>query len=309
MSVYLHHYPISMFSEKIRLLLGHLDVSWHSVVISPVMPRPLLTPLTGGYRRAPVLQIGANVYCDTNVIARALDREFGDGRLYAGGFNANRVAEWADHSLFRMSISLNFSPAALPAMLQQFAPTPPEDVLADRAKLMAAGSRVNTLSPAAAAQLLHLYLQDFEVGAPAAFLFGEQPCIADFSLYHCLWLIKQNPVNAHLLEPYPNLGAWMQRMATLAENATPSVPSTAEAALQEATENKPVLPNLDACLPQGFRLGDTVDVKPTDYGIVPVTGELVAHSRDEIVIAREDEQAGELFVHFPVLGFELHKVA
>ena len=58
--VYLHHYPASPFSEKIRLLLGYLNVSWYSVEISSIMPRPLLMPLTGGYRKTPTLQIGAN---------------------------------------------------------------------------------------------------------------------------------------------------------------------------------------------------------------------------------------------------------
>ena len=32
------------------------------------MPKPDLTPLTGGYRRIQVLQVGADVFCDTQVI-------------------------------------------------------------------------------------------------------------------------------------------------------------------------------------------------------------------------------------------------
>ena len=38
-----------------------------------VMPKPDLTCLTGGYRKTPVLQIGADIYCDTKTIARALE--------------------------------------------------------------------------------------------------------------------------------------------------------------------------------------------------------------------------------------------
>ena len=72
MDIYLHHYPASLFSEKIRLLLGYLGAAWHSVEIPSIMPRPLLMPLSGGYRRIPVAQIGADVYCDTKIIARAL---------------------------------------------------------------------------------------------------------------------------------------------------------------------------------------------------------------------------------------------
>ena len=31
------------------------------------MPRPDLMPMTGGYRRTPVMQIGADIYCDTQM--------------------------------------------------------------------------------------------------------------------------------------------------------------------------------------------------------------------------------------------------
>lgn len=39
----------------------------------PIMPKPDLMPLTGGYRRAPVLQIGADIYCDTQLMSRVLE--------------------------------------------------------------------------------------------------------------------------------------------------------------------------------------------------------------------------------------------
>lgn len=71
----LHHYPTSPFAEKARLLLGFKGLSWRSVHISPVMPKPDLTALTGGYRKTPVLQIGADIYCDTALIARRLEQE------------------------------------------------------------------------------------------------------------------------------------------------------------------------------------------------------------------------------------------
>ena len=68
----LHHYPTSPFAEKARLMLGFKQLSWRSVMIPPVMPKPDLTALTGGYRRTPVLQVGADIYCDSALIAYAL---------------------------------------------------------------------------------------------------------------------------------------------------------------------------------------------------------------------------------------------
>jgi glutathione S-transferase len=71
----LHHYPTSPFAEKARLLLGFKRLSWRSVQIPPMMPKPDLVALTGGYRKTPVLQVGADVYCDTALIARRLEQE------------------------------------------------------------------------------------------------------------------------------------------------------------------------------------------------------------------------------------------
>ncbi|MCK4940436.1 MAG: glutathione S-transferase N-terminal domain-containing protein, partial [Rhodospirillaceae bacterium] len=56
--VILHHYPQSPVSEKIRVVLGMKDLTWKSVLIPRLPPKPNLMPLTGGYRLTPVMQIG-----------------------------------------------------------------------------------------------------------------------------------------------------------------------------------------------------------------------------------------------------------
>ena len=70
----LHHYPSSPFSEKIRLVLGYKKLPWKSVLIPNIMPKPDLMPLTGGYRKTPVLQVGADIYCDTQLIMLEIER-------------------------------------------------------------------------------------------------------------------------------------------------------------------------------------------------------------------------------------------
>ena len=72
----LYNYDFSNYSEKIRLLLGYKGVSWKSVEVPSYGHKPGFTHLTGGYRRAPVLQIGADVYCDTRLIAEVLESLF-----------------------------------------------------------------------------------------------------------------------------------------------------------------------------------------------------------------------------------------
>ena len=305
MDIYLHHYPASLFSEKVRLLLGYLDLPWKSVVIPSIMPRPLLMPLSGGYRKTPVLQIGANVYCDTRIIAKGLARHAADRSLYAHGFNAHRVSDWADAHLFSVTVALNFSPQAVAAMMGGFPPAEAAAFQRDRAQLTQ-GASITTLTPEAAAASLHHYLGELNGSIVEDFLFGARPCIADFSVYHCLWFVDSNPVNAPMLDGYPNVRAWMQRMAAFGHGRFETV--AGEAALAGARAENPELPALENHLAEGFALGDAVTVAPVDYGKIPVAGELAAWSRDEVVIARETPETGRLLVHFPSSGFEVRPV-
>lgn len=307
MAIFLHHYPASLFSEKIRSMLGMLGLPWRSVVIPSVMPRPLLMPLSGGYRRTPCLQIGANVYCDTAVIAHGLARESGDTTLFAGGFAAARVAEWADTQLFRVTVALNFAPEAVGPLMSQLSP---EEIAAfgkDRAEL-AKGASLQAFSTAAARDFLGVYLVELESSLAASgkpFLFGASPCVADFSVYHCLWFLKSNPVRAPLLEPYEAVRAFMGRMAAFGHGKVEE--STGEAALAHAKESEPRLPELPAAPLDGIALGDRVTVTPVDYGLIPVQGRLVACSIHESVLEREAPEVGRVMTHFPRAGFEIAK--
>ena len=99
----LHHYPASPFSEKARLMLGFKGLSWRSVKISPVMPKPDLTALTGGYRKTPVLQVGADIYCDTALMARRLEQQKASPTFFPEGqeFTVASFAAWSDSIMFQ----------------------------------------------------------------------------------------------------------------------------------------------------------------------------------------------------------------
>lgn len=302
MSIFLHHYPASLFSEKVRLLLGYFGATWQSVEIPAIMPRPLLMPLSGGYRKTPVLQIGANVYCDTKIIARGLARHFDNHELYAQGFNAHRVADWADTQLFQVTVALNFAPEAVSAMMGRI---PPEEAAAfqkDRAEL-AEGASIVGFSPAAAGAYLRHHLDELNDAVTDDYLFGRAPSIADFSVYHCLWFLANNPVNAPRLDRYGNVRVWMDRMAAFGHGRVHE--STGEAALEVARATEPLLPELADDLPEGMARGQAVTVTPVDYGRIPVAGTLAAWSAEEVVIERDSEETGRVFVHFPSSGFEV----
>jgi glutathione S-transferase len=280
MEIFLHHYPASLFSEKVRALLGYLKLPWHSVVIPSIMPRPLLMPLSGGYRKTPVLQIGANVYCDTKVIALALARHAGDDSLYAPGFVAHRVADWADTHLFQVTVALNFAPKAAAALMGRIPPAEAAAFQKDRAEL-AQGAVITRYAPEVAEGYLHHALTELNRSVDGDYPVRSRPSIADFAVYHCLWFVANNPVNAHMLAGYPHVEAWMARMAAFGHGEVTD--SSGEAALAAAKAHQPVLPDLDNRLPDGFALGQAVDVAPVDYGRIPVRGWLAGWSVDEIV--------------------------
>src|SRR6201985_1281583 len=95
--IILHHYDVSPFSEKVRLLFGLKGLEWKSVIQPVIMPKPDLIPLTGGYRRIPVMQIGADIFCDSQIILRELDRRFPEVSLTpANGGAPYGLGFWAD---------------------------------------------------------------------------------------------------------------------------------------------------------------------------------------------------------------------
>ena len=84
-------------------------------MIPNIMPKPDVTALTGGYRKTPVLQIGADIYCDTALIADVIEERAPQPTLYPGGIaGASRIlAQWADSTLFWTAIPYTMQPAGL----------------------------------------------------------------------------------------------------------------------------------------------------------------------------------------------------
>jgi glutathione S-transferase len=70
----LHHYDASPYTQRVLKMLGIKRLRWVSVRTPMLPPKDDLVALTGGYRGTPVLQIGADVYVDSQRIARELER-------------------------------------------------------------------------------------------------------------------------------------------------------------------------------------------------------------------------------------------
>jgi len=304
----LHHYPTSPFAEKARLMLGFKQLSWRSVMIPPVMPKPGLTALTGGYRRTPVLQVGADIYCDTALIARRLDAEKATPALFPEGqeFNAATLAQWADSVLFLNAVSLVFQPES---MALRFAQVPKEFVQAfskDRAQLFANGSvsRISLEQAKNEWPALMARLQQQLAREDGEFLFGAAPSVADFAVAHCLWLLRATPVTAPLVDDYPEVHAWLGKVLGVGHGSSSELSS--EDALRIAREAEPApVPDEIFTDPNGFQEGQQVAIAAVDYGADPVEGELVFAGAEELILRRTDDRAGVVHVHFPRIGYRI----
>lgn len=303
----LHHYERSPFSEKLRAILGFKGLRWTSVIIPMIMPKPDVIALTGGYRKTPLLQIGADIYCDSALIADVLERLAPTPTLYPAESEglARIQAQWADSTLFWTVIAYCFQPAGAQSIVGNMPPAQLQAFQADRAAFRA---NVPRMRPPEATGALRLYLQQLEAqladGRP--WLLGKAPSIADFSVYHGLWFIELAQAVAGILAPHTHLVAWMKRIQAMGHGTSDTMESGD--AVKLAAASTPVSTEREDFLDlHGFKRGERVTIAPTDYGVDPVEGELVLSRTNELAVRRVDTRAGEVVVHFPRIGFEVRK--
>ncbi|HMN44151.1 MAG TPA: glutathione S-transferase family protein [Povalibacter sp.] len=297
--IILHHYPTSPFAEKVRIALGIKGLSWRSVTIPMIMPKPDLMPLTGGYRKTPVMQIGADIYCDTHCILRELERRHPQPSLYAGtdAGTANALAFWHDRNVFMPAVGLAFGGRDMAQLPPGFAE--------DRAKMSGRPLDIERLRAAAPMFVDQLRTQwvwlEHMLADERPFLQGQQPTLLDCAVYHPCWFIRNAGVTTAFAE-FPRLTAWMERVKQIG-HGTPTALDAKEALAIAKAATPQASERLDANEPLGRKPGMKIEVTPDDTGKDPVAGELVSISPEEVVIRREDPLVGAVAVHFPRMGF------
>lgn len=309
----LHHFEASPFSEKLRLVLGYKKLAWNSVIVPSTSPKPDVVALTGGYRKTPFLQIGADIYCDTALICDLLEYLQPIPTLYPqaseGKALACTLAQWADSTLFWAAVTYNRGPKGTGLNFGGASAELTRALFEDR---KAMGFDMEWVRPADAATPYQCYLQrlsDFLHSQP--YLMGKQPCIADFCAYHPLWMLNIRPpaaMDRSLLTPA--LMAWLERMQAIGHGHVEKLDSAQ--AIDVAANAQPAAVGQgplkgDFHDEHGIALGSSVTITAESFGVEPSKGVLVAATRTHYSLSRIDERAGNVHVHFPRIGYLLKK--
>ena len=298
-----HHYPQSPVAEKVRVGFGMKSIDWQSVMIPRLPPKPLLMPLTGGYRRTPVAQIGADIYGDSQNIFRMLDEEIAAPQLVSPLSMA--MASWMESTLFNL---------ALRVILTHAMDGAPPEFIQDRGSLYFdkgwTEEQMKAALPATTRQLqAGLSLLEAHCQSGQAFLLGDAPTQADANLHYLLWFIGGRwEGGPQFLTQFPRLMAIEEAVIQLGQGQDTEI--SGEEALAIAKEASPQSPvGINCFNEEGLSVGDKISIRQAGQTADPdVTGSLRYLDDTRVSLDIASAEAGDIALHLPVLGYVISKL-
>ncbi len=299
--IILHHYDASPFSQKAMRMLGLKGLAWRSVQMPMILPKPELVCLTGGYRGTPVMQIGADIYIDTQCIARELECRFAEPTFFPGTDRglAYALVKWSDQ----------FFQAGLTMALAILGPEWDQAFVEDRKAIFRNMDFANLdrdVEHAMAQLRASAALLDAQLADGRAFLTGDEPALADIQAFGVPWFTRAAmPITASLLARFSNLPPWEARVAALGQGQREEIPA-AEAHAEARNADPDLSGEIDTDEPQNLRVGSRVRIDADDFssrGVVE--GEVLRTSALEIAVHRRTDDLGDLVAHFPRLGYRV----
>jgi len=295
-------YDASPFTQKAVGLLALKGVEWSWVETPMLPPKTDLMELTGGYRGTPVLQIGADIFIDSQLIARELENRYPSPSLFPQGRGQElAMVKWSD-AFFRSALRI-----ALALMLPQW-PTAFRD---DRQYLFPDidfDTVGEELDHARSQFRAHASLLEQQLVDGRQFLGGDRPGLSDIQAYPFLWMARGGfaDVASSLLRGFPALVDWEQRVRAAYVDRRQPV-SAADALVVAARAETRTPEQVDPNDAQSLTAGDWVEVAPDDTRRGGVRGRVRMCNADVIAIAR-DSALGHTVVHFPRLGYRVRSV-
>ena len=304
----LHHYWTSPFGEKCRAALGYKNLTWRSCEVGVIPPRPSLEPFLSPFRRIPVLQIGADFFCDSRLILKVIEAIAPEPTIFpkpAEGL-CSYVAGWVEPQLFMSIQALRFRTAEDVDAVSDGKFSAAE-FAADRRPFANPESLREPVALAASrADWLHACFDAIraQLAANGAFMTGDSPAAADFSLAHIVWFLRRPPARDDLFEGYADICAWAERVLAHGPGDYEPISFNDARAEVSRSQGEPglVLPWSQIEDP---RLGREVVVAPGDYGKSPMRGTLIASTREHVAIERQAAGFGTVRVHVPRIGHEI----
>ena len=296
--IYLHHYDTSPFAELVRVAIGLKGLTWNSVIIPIMMPKPDLVELTGGYGRTPVMQIGADIYCDTVAILDALEALCPSPSLYPAPMGALHriVAGWGGAAQFGAHVGAAMRNLPAGALGEGFAEDRKRRFVGFDFDMMPIYAPHLETQVLAGSNYVEATLADGR-----AFIGGDAAGHGDLALYSNAWFLKAMPFSGDFATKVfglPNFAAWYDRVANLGHGTR--IESDAQAAIKAAAATEPA--PLSRTVEEGFHIGQSVLIQTETSGDDPVAGKLLRSGPSGITIQRESSQAGPVNVHFPRVG-------
>jgi len=252
------------------------------------------------------MQVGADIYCDTHAILAALERMRPEPSLFpAGSLGLARGLGFAwERQMWIPTIGV---------LVHYIGEHIPPEFLKDRKEgYLGVDISKDAMAPQFEEHVQFVRAQVAWLAQALSgrqFLFGDAPSSADLACWQTIFLLRKNcPVEVDALLGLDAVRAWYDRILAFGHGQPTAM--TSEAAFEVARQATPApvthLPaNGD---PGGLKDGTAVRITPDDNARVPVTGTLVAADAFDVVLHRRDEQAGDLHIHFPRLGYTVEAI-
>jgi glutathione S-transferase len=206
----LYQYPISPFTEKVRRVLTYKHLKWNPIDCHYEDKTNLLAVTKGAWTRVPVVEWDGEVVYNSADIIKWLDKRVPAPSVIpenSAGL-VEIIDNWSDNTFFVPILML-----VIPDLVDNVGDS---KLQANREKLIGMSTaQMREHHPASKEQLRgYLGIIDRQLAANDFFL-GKTFTMADASLYHPLFFLALNPGNFAMVNDFPNVVRWYERVRDL----------------------------------------------------------------------------------------------
>lgn len=304
--IILHRAFGSVYAQKTMCVLGYAGANWHSVMTSEGLPRPVLETLVGSFaRRPPVLQIGADLYCDTDMIMMALSKQLNQpdlNRLTLSECENQQILAFDSELFYAVQGSISKRQFAT-RFFRKFGVKKAFTFFKDRLTMRNSKQAQQLITGKSQEQWKAIVEKHFAQMQRqlenVPFLSGKNtPNAVDFSAFTQVFYMDflNDLIDA---KNYSEVGAWYQRMTAFGLGNFSEI--TAEKSIEIAKNTEPT--PIPETLQTSDRLGEEIEVPYNDslgkLIVEPLKAILVGEDDFQYIIERKNEAIGKVHIHIP----------